>query len=314
MSLELCRFRHPPQGAMVIWELTRYCNLQCLHCCTDSSPQVERGDELSTAAVVNAIGEMQTAGITEFFFSGGEPLIRSDFSEIIAAVDKTRAVAFVNTNGYFLDRPLAERLAGTALDRVTISIDGASAEVHARLRLRTDSYTRAVRAVQACLATGIAVRVSHSIAAANVDSLEWFVQEMVDLGVSAIVLNTVFPAGRAGRHSEIMIPPDAIASIQARLFSLRERYSGEGVTIDFSLGNQTAEDVPQGCPAGQRVLYVSSTGDVSGCSWLYKLDPERYRCGSLHRDRFSDLARVLSAQGGQFAGVRGCPLPTLVRR
>ncbi len=314
MTQELCRFRHPPVGAMVIWELTRFCNLACLHCCTESSPRLARDTDLSTEAIVRAIQEMQGAGVTEFFFSGGEPLSRSDFAEIVEAVDIGRAEAFVNTNGYWLDHALAERLATSALGRVTISLDGSTPEEHARVRLRRDSYFRALRAIDACNAAGIPVRVSHAIGSTNASGLEQFVEVVVQRGVKSIVMNTIFAAGRATAHPELLLPRTRLAEIEQRLVSLRDQYATAGVVIDFSFGGNEATDLPRACVAGTRVLYVSATGDLSGCSWLYKLDPGRFTVGNLRVDSFADLGGRLQMQAQEFSGVPGCPLPMLAEQ
>lgn len=311
MTRALCRFRHPPQGALVIWELTRYCNLACLHCCTDSDPQVLRDRDLPTAVICQAIGEMTDAGVSEFFFSGGEPLTRPDFVDIVTAVDAQRADVFVNTNGYYLTDEVARRLTSTALRRVTVSIDGATRDVHALFRGKPTSYDQAVRAVRACLGAGLPVRVSHVVGAPNLAGVEDFVQRMIDLGVDRIVINTVFPAGRAGRHPHLHLTVEQVTELEARLNALRAACRGVDVDLDFSMGEPGAEDVPRGCPAGRQVLYVGADGAVSGCSWLFKLDPDRFAVGNLHQQSYAVLAGRLAAQNLSFAGHDACPLPTL---
>jgi MoaA/NifB/PqqE/SkfB family radical SAM enzyme len=314
MTRELCRFRHPPEGAMVIWELTRYCNLACVHCCTDSAPTVRRDGDLPTDVIQQAIAEMTEAGVREFFFSGGEPFTRPDFTDIVSVVDPERADVFVNTNGYYLTEAIARRLASTALSRVTVSIDGATRETHALFRGKPTSYDQAVRAVQACLDAGIPIRISHVVGVPNFAGVEDFVQKMTALGVDNIVINTVFPAGRAARYPDLFLTPEQIANLEARLTTLRSACRAVGVDLDFSMGEPAADDVPRGCPAGSQVLYIAADGTVSGCSWLYKLDQGRFGIGNLHNQAFGAMAAGLRAQNESFAGHDGCPLPLLTGR
>lgn len=311
MTHESCRFRHPPKGAMVIWELTRYCNLACLHCCTDSDPRVKRDGDLSTDVIRQAITEMLDLDVREFFFSGGEPLTRPDFTDLVASIDGGRADVFANTNGYYLSADVARRLATTALRRMTISIDGSRADIHAKLRGKPTSYDRAITAVRSCLTQGVPVRVSHVAAAPNLHGVEEFVRQMVDLGVDQIVVNTVFPAGRAARHPELLLDSDQSAALEQRLHLLRAECREVGVDLDFSLGAGASDDVPAGCPAGRQVLYIAADGSVSGCSWLYKLDPERFTAGNLHDEPFSAIAARLRRPNTEFASHEGCPLPLL---
>jgi MoaA/NifB/PqqE/SkfB family radical SAM enzyme len=254
---------------------------------------------------------MTAAGVCEFFFSGGEPLTRPDFVDIVAAVDPHRADVFVNTNGYYLTDAVAQRLAGTALRRVTVSIDGATRDIHALFRGKPTSYDQAVRAVLACRGAGLQVRVSHVVGAPNFGGVEEFVQRMIDLGVDRIVINTVFPAGRAGRYPHLQLTVEQVAQLEARLKTLRAASHEVGVDLDFSMGEPDAEDVPRGCPAGRQVLYVAADGTVSGCSWLFKLAPDRFAVGNLHDEPYTALAERLASQNLSFAGHHGCPLPTL---
>jgi MoaA/NifB/PqqE/SkfB family radical SAM enzyme len=299
---------------MVIWELTRYCNLACLHCCTDSDPNVTRSNDLPFAAIWHAIGEMLDAGVREFFFSGGEPMSRPDFPDIIEAVDSDRADAFVNTNGYHLTPALAHRLVTTALRRVTISIDGADRDTHALFRGKPSSYDRAVSAVRASLGAGLPVRVSHVVGAPNLPGVEQFVRTMMDLGVDNLVINTVFPTGRAARYPHLYLTEAQVADLEQRLVTLREECRDAGVRLDFSMGESEADDMPTGCPAGRQVLYIGPDGAVSGCSWLAKLDPARFTVGNLHRQSFASMSDHLARQNQLFASHETCPLPTLVSR
>jgi MoaA/NifB/PqqE/SkfB family radical SAM enzyme len=311
MTRHLCRFRHPPEGAMVIWEITRWCNLACTHCCTNSDPQISRTLDLTTDAIRAAIADMTDYGVREFFFSGGEPMSRPDFVDIITAIDPDRADAFVNTNGYYLDTDIAHQLASTALRRVTVSIDGHTPLIHARFRGKPASHDKAVGAVRACRTAGLPVRVSHVVGTPNVDHVEEFVTTMIDLGVDSIVVNTAFPAGRAAEHPEIMLPAARVIELEARLSLLRDQCRTGGVTLDFSMGQPEADDVPRGCPAGTRVLYVAADGTVSGCSWLHKINPSRFGVGNLNHRPFTSMVDGLRAQNAAFADHETCPLPTL---
>ncbi|GHJ45901.1 radical SAM protein [Catellatospora sp. TT07R-123] len=312
MTQELCRFRPATTGSMVIWELTRYCNLACVHCCTDSDPDVPTDRDLPTAAIIEAISDMTACGMREFFFSGGEPFTRKDLVEIISAVDPQQGDVFVNTNGYHVTQELAAQLAGTALRSVTVSIDGATRDVHAILRGKPSSYDRAVRAVGHFVHAGIPVRISHVVAAPNVHQVEDFVHQMLPLGVTGIVVSTMFPAGRAARYPHLLLNEQQTTDLEIRLSALRAVCAENGVELDYSLGDSpVTEEGPRGCPAGSQVFYVSADGAVSGCSWLYKLDPDRYGIGNLHDTPFRQLLDDLRAQNQTFMGYQYCPLPLL---
>ncbi|ONK13166.1 radical SAM protein [Streptomyces sp. MP131-18] len=306
-----CRFRPPETGATVIWEVTDFCNLACTHCLSDSSPERSRQDDLETARMISAVREMTEAGVTEFYFSGGEPFAREDFSDIIAAVDPGVAEVYCNTNGYYVTPEVAGALAGTALRRMTVSIDGHDRAAHALVRGKPSSFDRAVAAVQHLLAANVPVRVSHVVHPGNVDHVEEFCATMARIGVDALLINSVFLAGRAARHPQLLLPSERQQDLFDELTALQDQYAQRGIQIDHSLGTPEPNDTP-GCPAGRRVFHVAPNGDLSTCSWLYKLDPDRFRLGNLKTSSYAKLLPGVEPMMGPVRALAACrPLPVM---
>lgn len=310
-SGDRCRFRPPDAGAVVVWEVTDYCNLSCTHCCTDSGPERDRTYELDAETMRQAASDMVQAGVTEFYFSGGEPFVRLDLLDLIASIDPAAVEVYCNTNGYYVDEKVASRLANTAMRRVTVSIDGHTRDVHALVRGKATSYDRAVNAVRVLLLSGVPVRISHVVHPGNLDHVEDFCETMAGLGVTAMVLNTVFPAGRAARFPVLALDSSQMASLATRLDDLATAYGERGVSIDHSVGKPPASDI-EGCPAGRTVFYVAANGDVSTCSWLYKIDPGRFALGNLARAPFAHLHATAEENLREVRTLAThCPLPVL---
>ncbi|MGP4113997.1 radical SAM protein [Streptomyces sp. 4N509B] len=306
-----CRFRPPDVGATVIWEVTEFCNLACAHCLSDSSPERSRQGDLNTARMVSAVREMTTNGVNEFYFSGGEPFARDDFADVVAAIDPAVAEVYCNTNGYYITPEVACVLANTALRRMTVSIDGHNRASHALVRGKPSSFSRAVAAVEHLLAADVPVRVSHVVHPGNVDDIADFCAAMAEIGVDALVINSVFPAGRAARHPQLALTDERQRALVAELTALQAQYAQRGIEIDHSLGTPEPNDT-HGCPGGLRVFFVSPSGDLSTCSWLYKLDAERFRLGSLRTSSFADLLPGVEPMMGPVRSLATCcPLPVV---
>ncbi|POX43015.1 hypothetical protein C3486_01990 [Streptomyces sp. Ru73] len=306
-----CRFRPPAEGATVVWEVTNYCNLACKHCLSDSSPQIPRSDDLSTSRFLDAVREMVSSGVTEFYLTGGEPFAREDLVDIITAIDPTVAEVYANSNGYFITQGTADALRGTALRRITVSVDGHNRESQALVRNKPASFDRAIVAVEHLLAAGVPVRVSHVVHPGNVEHVAAFCAEMALLGVEALVINSVFPAGRAARHPELGLSPGRKQQLFDELTELQVKYERLGLQIDHSLGKPQPSDV-EGCPAGQSVFFVAPNGDLATCSWLYKLDQDRFRLGNLEEASFTELrAGVKPMMRPVRELATACPLPLL---
>ncbi|WP_406336341.1 radical SAM protein [Streptomyces zaomyceticus] len=306
-----CRFRPPAKGATVVWEVTNYCNLSCSHCLSKSSPEISRTGDLDTSRFLATVREMTSNGVAEFYLSGGEPFAREDLVDIIAAIDPNVAEVYVNTNGYFITQEVAEALPGTALRRITVSLDGHNRESQALVRGKPTSFDRAVVAVERLLAAGVPVRVSHVVHPGNVEHVAEFCAVMSRMGVEALVINSVFPAGRAVRHPELGLPAGRRQELSDELTELQEKYKRFGMQIDHSLGKPQPSDV-EGCPAGQSVFFVAPNGDVSTCSWLYKLDQDRFRLGNLKEATFIELRAGVETMMRPVREMAACcPLPVI---
>jgi MoaA/NifB/PqqE/SkfB family radical SAM enzyme len=305
-----CRFRPPATGTLLIWEILEYCNLLCTHCCTDSGPTLPRTSKVSTEDAFAVLDALPGLGVASVVFSGGEPFFRHDFVELLEHADSTRLNMFVNTNGFKVDPTVARRVASAGVRRLTVSIDGHNADLHNAVRGHPASFARACRAARSCVEEGVDVRVSGVITPDLVPHLEEYVAMVHDLGVREAVVSTAFPAGRAARHPEIHVP--AGDELEATLDDLARRYRERGFTLDFNLTADAGDEslAPTSCEAGRRILHMTADGDVSGCSWLYKLDPARFRLGNVTEQPLERiLTRVSAVIDPLLALTEGCPLP-----
>lgn len=305
-SVDRCRFRPPETTRVLIWEVIEYCNLQCLHCCTNSGPTLPRKSPVSTGVAVDLVRALPDVGVSHIVFSGGEPFFRDDFVQILEAADPTRLDMFVNTNGYLVNQAVARRVAAAGLRRLTISLDGHNAQLHNEIRRHPKSFDRAVQAVRQCVAAGVPVRVSGVITPGLVEHVGEWVELVYSLGARVAVLNTMFPVGRGASHPQLVVAPSR--DLIARLDSLRVEYARSGFDLDFGLDGRESP-APTTCTAGYNILHLTATGDVSGCSWLYKLDPGRFTLGNVTRSSIADiLVRVPEVTDPLVADGPGCPL------
>ena len=140
---------------VVVWNVTRRCNLKCIHCYAHATEEQAR-DELSTDEGKALIDDLADFGSPVILFSGGEPLVRPDLLELARyAVDKgMRAV--ISTNGTLIDSKLAGKLKEVGLSYVGVSLDGLG-EVNDRFRGVKGAFQRALRGIIACRDAGVKV-------------------------------------------------------------------------------------------------------------------------------------------------------------
>src|SRR3989304_715421 len=99
--------------------LTNRCNLRCIYCHHEGETR-DINNEMTVGTITNIVRASKTFGINKVKFSGGEPLMRDDFEEIVASLPELKDIS-ATTNGIFLGTR-AESLADSGLDRINISL------------------------------------------------------------------------------------------------------------------------------------------------------------------------------------------------
>ncbi len=104
--------------------------------------------ELDTAGMLEVLRGFARLGTPGIGFTGGEPLLRGDLPELLRACRRLGMITHLNTNGWLLDRPWAREIVAAGVDSLNVSLDGASPEVHDRVRGQNGAFERAVEAVR----------------------------------------------------------------------------------------------------------------------------------------------------------------------
>ncbi len=120
----------------VVWDITKKCNLQCKHCYNYEFYK-EDGlceNELDLKSVLNSIEKLKRMGVSHFHFLGGEPLLRSDISEIIQIIKENDIRISIGTNGIKLNNEMILNLVNLKVDLIMVSLDGASEGVNDCIR------------------------------------------------------------------------------------------------------------------------------------------------------------------------------------
>lgn len=147
-------------------DLTLRCPLRCPHCYL--AGWKTDGAEMTTSEVIRVLEEARDLKVLFLLVSGGEPMLRSDFFEVLEAARRMRFCLHVKTTGQYLGRTEARRLARLAPIRVDLSIHGARAETHDRFVGMTGAFERTVAAFEALREAGVRVGIRTNLVASNV--------------------------------------------------------------------------------------------------------------------------------------------------
>jgi Fe-coproporphyrin III synthase len=192
------RPRRGPVKPVVIWNLTRRCNLRCRHCYTTSA-DVPFPGELSHAEALGVLQDLADFGVPALILSGGEPLSRPDFFELAG---RARELEFrhlsLSTNGTRVADHI-DRIAALAFDYVGISLDGIGG-VNDWFRGQDGAFDAALAGVRACKARGVKVGLRFTLTQDNARMLPDMLKLCDAEGVDKFYLSHLVYAGRGDKH------------------------------------------------------------------------------------------------------------------
>jgi Fe-coproporphyrin III synthase len=183
---------------VVIWNLTRRCNLKCRHCYTTSA-DVHFPGELSHEQAMGVLADLHDFGIPALILSGGEPLSRFDFFQL---AEEARRLGFrhlsLSTNGTRVAEHI-DRIAALGFDYVGISLDGIG-EMNDWFRGVEGAFAEALAGVRACKARGVKVGLRFTLTEDNAHMLPAMLDLCEAEGVDKFYLSHLVYAGRGDKH------------------------------------------------------------------------------------------------------------------
>lgn len=185
-------------GPVVIWNLVRRCNLNCLHCYSISA-DVDFPGELSTDEVFGVMDDLKAFRVPVLILSGGEPLLRPDLFDIAA---RARAMGFytgLSTNGTLVDAALAGRIAALGFDYVGVSLDGLR-DTHDRFRRKAGAFEASLAGLRLLRARGVKVGLRFTLTQGNAADLPGLLELAAAEGIDKFYLSHLNYAGRGNKN------------------------------------------------------------------------------------------------------------------
>ncbi|MBD3320147.1 MAG: radical SAM protein [Chitinivibrionales bacterium] len=285
-----------PSLHLVAWEVTRRCPLACKHCRGAARNKQYEG-ELTTAEGERLIDNVASFAQPILILTGGEPMYRKDIFELARhAADKGLRVV-MSPCGHMINTQSAKRIKAAGIERISISIDGASAASHDNFRGVAGAFDAAVKGIEFLKKEGIQFQINSTVTKHNLHELPALLELSKKLG--AEVFNPFFlvPTGRGKAIAHLELAPQEYE--QALEWIYEQSLTG---TIEirvtcaphyFRIARQKRinnQDQPsektnpgaalKGCLGGQGFVFVSYRGIVQPCGFL------DIPCGDLRKENF----------------------------
>jgi len=306
---ERLRYGHTNNGGaprpVVVWAVTKACNLRCVHCYASATPGPADG-ELTREEGFALLDDLKAFNVPAVLFSGGEPLVRPDTLDFIQYASSIGLSCTLSTNGMLIDEAMADRLATVGLKYAGISVDGLENQ-HDKLRGQQGAFQGALNGIRNCRSRGIRVGVRFTVHALNQEYLDDIFQFCLDNDVQRLCVYHLAYSGRGGKMQKVDLTGTETRQVVDRLFDLTRKSHDEGRELEvLTVDNHAdaaylllqlektdpdrAREVTKrlagtgGNRSGQNIAAIDPVGNVhyDQFSW-------HYNCGSIREKPFSEI-------------------------
>ena len=276
---------HKNQLRLVAWEVTRTCNLNCVHCRAAS----ERGPypgELNRDKCREILEQIALIDKPIIILTGGEPLLRKDIFDLALHGTQLGLRMVMASNGTLLNPQTAEKIKSSGIKRVSISIDGANAPEHDQFRKVPGAYRGALEGIDILKKAHIEFQINTTVTKHNVHQIQEILNLAIELGAAAHHIFLLVPTGRArdmvNQEIEALeyenllrwfytmrneVPLHLKATCAPHYYRiLRQEAHTKGEKVDYETFGLDA--VTRGCLGGTSFCFISHDGVVQPCGYL----------------------------------------------
>jgi MoaA/NifB/PqqE/SkfB family radical SAM enzyme len=217
----------------VAWQITRDCDLACLHCCTESAPGKRLRDELDAEEALRLAEDIVRNEVPYVMLCGGEPLVSQYFFELAEALGASGVQLKIETNGQRFDASVAERLARLPIRSIQISLDGDTQAVYERQR-PGGSLASAHAACRAARGAGLALEITFAPTRLNLHEAAAVIERARQFGAFRFNTGKLMRVGTAARLWHRLEPSAAQYEQFLALLERESRNVGSPMELCYS--------------------------------------------------------------------------------
>lgn len=222
---------------IVVWNITRRCNLRCAHCYSDSTARHYPG-ELTLSQCREVIDDLRRFEIPGLLFSGGEPLIHPQFFTIAEHARGQGLRLTLSTNGTLIDEEAANQLESLGFAYVGISLDGIG-ETHDQFRGRAGAFDKSVAAFRHLRAVGQKTGLRLTLTRHTVSDLERILDFIEAEQIQRVCFYHLVYSGR-GANLQLLTPRESRQALDT-IMDRVEQWHHAGHTREVLTVDQPAD-------------------------------------------------------------------------
>jgi radical SAM protein with 4Fe4S-binding SPASM domain len=222
---------------IVVWNITRTCNLRCVHCYSDSMAMKYPG-ELVWEQMQDVVKDLADYRIPSLLLSGGEPLIHPRFFDLVDAASQAGLKLTISTNGTLITPEKAALLKAANVAYVGISLDGIG-EIHDRFRGKEGAFEAAVRGFHHCHEVGQKTGLRLTLTRHNVENIGQILDFIEEQEIQRVCFYHLVPAGRGAELQ--VLEAKAARGVIDTLISRVEAWHAQGIDREVLTVTQPAD-------------------------------------------------------------------------
>ena len=270
------------------WEITRRCNLYCVHCRSSSEMEAKEHPDFSTEEGFRIIDDISSFAKPVVVLSGGEPLLRPDWHELASYGTEKGLRMCLATNGTLVTQELCEKIKQAGIRMVSLSLDGSTSEIHDNFRNQPGAFDGTMNAARLFRENGISFLINSSFTKRNQADVANVYRLAKELGATAWYMFMIVPTGRGEDIMEELISPEDYEELLKWHYEMeknehdllvRPTCAPHYYRVRMQLARQEGQKVEQrslkfstggskGCLAGQLICLIDVDGNVLPCSYF----------------------------------------------
>lgn len=287
----------------IAWEITRRCNLHCVHCRSSSELEAEGHPDFSFAEAKRVLDDISSYASPVIVLSGGEPLLRADVFDIAKYGGSKGLRMCLATNGTLVTDEICRQIKDADIKMVSLSVDGSTAGVHDNFRNSPGAFEATMNAARLFKENGIKFLVNSSFTKRNQKEIPEVMKLVQELGATAWYMFMIVPTGRGEdimeelisledyedilawhyemekKEKDMLIRPTCAPSYY-RVVLQKAKEQGDDFkrrSLKFSTGGS------KGCLAGQLISLMDVDGNLLPCSYF------PLAAGNIREQSFQDI-------------------------
>lgn len=222
---------------ITVWNITRTCNLRCVHCYSDSQAMGYPG-ELTWEQMESVVSDLAAYQVPSLLLSGGEPLVHPRFFDLVEKASSAGLKLTISTNGTLITPEKAALLKKANVAYVGISLDGIG-KIHDEFRRKEGAFDAAVRGFRACHEVGQKTGLRLTLTRHNVENIERILDFIEEEQIQRVCFYHLVPAGR-GASLQVLTPDESRHALDT-LIARVEAWGRQGVNRELLTVAQPAD-------------------------------------------------------------------------